>query len=238
MKKISTIAFAILLFGSGLSNANEADDFDTFLGKYHELKELNKAYQKSQSSSTKISGNLQFAEQKCDESVSACPCPEGNNYLECLIGGTATIKADINDIGGQGYVAVMSSDRTNGTNGIIDKNGDFLSWPVKHYAYTKIIKNVKPSNEFSFMAPSGVASACRKIRADQQIEIGVGFGVVSAYDVEFSERMKKHPDLGKDFDENKFLFSKAQTDGYKKKKFSFIGTGYCRDGIRDEPGGA
>lgn len=220
------------------ASINNDDDFSVFLEKYQEYKSNNKENNKRKSS-TKISGKLNFANQCYGEQT--CKCPQGNTYLECLTGGTVFINADTKESGSMGLVAIMSDTESgdDGAQGVINTNGHWVSRTSEGNHYTGSVPNLSSQSVYSFSVnPAPIAAACRNLEAGLRVIVTAGLGVVHPMDVEFSERMKAHPEFGVNFDPERFIYTKALSNGMQQRKYIPIGAGTCRDGYRIEIGGA
>lgn len=221
------------------ASIDKNEDFSSFLEKYAEYKATSKGNNKRKSL-TKISGKLNFSSDNC-YGEQECKCPSGNTYLECLTGGNVFINADANDSGSMGLVAIMSDTQSgdNGAQGVINSKGQWVSRTSVGNHYTGSVKKLSGQSVYNFAVnPAPIAAACRKLEAGLKVIIMAGLGVVNPMDVEFSERMKDHPELGTDFDPERFIYTKALSNGMQQKKYTTIGTGTCRDGYRNEIGGA
>lgn len=237
MLGIGAMIISLPVFATDAS-IDKNEEFSSFLEKYAEYKAIIKE-NNNINSLTKISGKLNFSSYDC-HGEQECKCPSGNTYLECLTGGTVFINADANDSGSMGLVAIISDTQSgdDGAQGVINSKGHWVYRTSDGNNYTGIVKKLSGQSVYNFAVnPAPIAAACRKLEVGLEVIIMAGMGAVNPMDVEFSERMKDHPELGADFDPERFIYTKALSNGMQQKKYTTIGKGTCRDGYSNEIGG-
>lgn len=203
-------------------------DFPDFLKDYQAF--LAKRNVENQKHSAVFSGNFVFRQECSRFYVSdsgageACQCPEGNNYLQCLVSAKAVITADPNDIGGKGYVLVMSG------GSILNQRGQWVPMTQRN-TYTTTVERIGRTNVIDIPIPdaASIANACSSVKADEPITLTVGYGAAMPMDMEFARRMKvRSAEFGQAFDVEGHVFSRARLNGARPRKAGTIGQAFCR----------
>lgn len=208
------------------SMGREQKDFASFLKDYEVF--MKKRNIDSQRHKAVFGGDLVFHEA-CSPSfymdeMSSCECPTGNRYLQCLTSARATITADPNDIGGRGYVLVMSG------SSFLDSSGNWKPLP-KRNAYTSIIERIGQTHTFSIPIPdrATIDRLCSGNDGTTPFSFVVGYGAAMPMEIEFAHRMKdRSAQVGHPFDEEAYVFSRARLNGMRSKKAGEIGYAFCR----------
>lgn len=231
MKKVLFFAASILISASAYASEQ---DFPAFLKDYSAFKSQRDA--QTQRHTARFFGKLAFKEQcsfysqpsaipvmNSDPSDGSCECPQGNKYLQCLESAQAIVKADPNDIGGKGYVQILSE------GSVLNRSGVWV--PVTQVGvYTTTMTPVKATNIINIPLPdlATMEHLCAA-RSDKPVVLTVGYGAVMPMDMEFARRMKiRSAELGQEFDEEGFIFSRARINGVRPSKAGNIGTIECR----------
>lgn len=223
-------------------------DFPDFLKDYIEFRTKRDAA--GASHTARFAGKLVFRESDCEApfaltgfapnnrtggSDGQCDCPPGNNYLQCLVSAQAIIKADPNDYGGRGYVMVQTSDGSGVS--VLNQHRQWV--PITQFkagSYSAIMEPVVTTNTINIPVPDStvIERACFGIsglpgaRGAKTLTLTVGYGAAMPMDIEFAKRMKgRSVELGQDFDEEAFVWSRARTNGFRPKKAGDIGTVSC-----------
>lgn len=168
-----------------------------------------------------------------ESSEGECECPTGNRYLQCLVSARAVITADRNDIGGKGYVQVL----TEGS--VLNQSGTWVPM-TDAGVYTTTMNPVIATNIIDIPVPDAATRErlCMQgaampgppgRRSSKPFVLTVGYGAVMPMDMEFARRMKiRSNELGQEFDEEAFTFSRARVNGIRPKKAGEIGSVECR----------
>lgn len=230
MKRVFLVATLLI---SASVYADEKD-FPSFLSDYQVF--LDKRNIDNQGHTAKFRGNLVFKDGCSPASFygrkiggnsdEVCECPPGNNYLQCLISAQATITTDPKDVGGKGYVLVMS-----GTS-FLDRSGQWKPMPQPN-AYTTTIGSMGTTNTFSIPVPDAATIARLCSSQAEPFKLIVGYGAAMPMEMEFARRMKvRSVQMGQAFDEEAYIFSRARLNGTRPRKIGEIGSVTCRP----EPG--
>lgn len=226
-----SLAAAILInasaYAGGLAGAAEGKDFASFLKDYQVFME--KRNIDNQRYTAGFRGNFVF-KATCSPSFyqgegdEACECPVGNRYLQCLTAAQAVITADPNDIGGRGYVLVMSD------TSFLDPSGLWKPMPQRN-AYTTIIGRIEQTNVINIPIPdkATVDRLCSGKDSAKPFALTVGYGAVMPMEMEFAHRMKdRSAQMGQSFDDGAYIFSRARLNGTRPRKAGEIGSAVCR----------
>lgn len=210
--------------------ANEPEDFAAFLDRYQVFKKERDA--QSNSHTARFSGKLTFKQEaekpayrfgKETGAEQNEDCPQGNNYVQCLVSAEATITSDPNDIGGRAYVMVMA-----GTS-VLDQNRRWLPSALRD-TYTLVLPQIGRTHTITIPIPDAatVAQACAS-NDGKPIPLFIGYGAVMSMDLELARRVKlKSAEFGKQYDEDAYAFSRARFNGMRPKKHGQFGEVTCR----------
>jgi len=202
------------------ANSNNQRDFVEFLGKYNAFREKRDLQNQGRHNAS-FKGIFNFREE-CGPMGDGCLCPPGNTYLQCLESAMAVINVDPSDVGGRGYVRITVGSLTLNPNGrwVDITNGNVYSYVIDPLSGRHVINIPVPST-------AEIASFC-KANGDNPVEVTVGYGAAAPMEIEFARRMKERSaEFGHNYDDQRFVFMQARTNGMRQKKGDVIGTLRC-----------
>lgn len=237
------ISAPVLIIGEAAAEYNAADA--AVMEKY-------KAFRKTRDEQTesrhqaRFAGDFKFIEKIClsggtlndsnspfgasaNDSRTACECPPGNRYLECIKTAKATVYPDQRDIGGRGLI-LFHTELNNQMFVYLNGRGWVPVQSFKPGGYSFVVEKLGASHTFDVPMPAAGETLCKPSfpGVTSKINISVGYGAVMPIQMDYLKVAEKHAaEIGVPFNMDENIWHEARFNGIKPRKSGEVGYVEC-----------